>query len=42
MLARLLVVAAGIGAADAAPIVGEDPLGEARQLFERLGVISTV
>ena len=41
-LARLLVVAAGIGAADAAPIVGEDPLGEARQLFDRLGVISIV
>ena len=40
-LARLLVVAAGTGAADVAPVVGDHPLREARQLFDRLGVIST-
>ena len=39
-LARLLVVAAGTGAADAAPLVGDDPLAEARRLFDRLGVVS--
>ena len=40
-LARLLVVAAGTGTADAVPYIGDDPLAEAQQLFDRLGVIST-